>query len=173
MRALAEAGLTPLADGRPNDAEEPDAAAFTAPTSGLLGGFVPGRQPLLRPELVVLVAPADGPLAAAVLEAGRLLVIRSMTENEPGRTVLVALTSGAEGPSAAVRLPVWPADAIREVLVVGEGPELPDSLGGAVVRPVSVGPTLAATATRAVRAALNAAVRPVAIDSIAPAPTLP
>ncbi len=115
-RAFARNGLTPLADlGRP-DARHPRFGE----NGPVLAGFVPGRHPLARPDLVVVGTEADGPHAAPLLEAARVLVERSEWATVPERTVLVALWSGTRGAEAALRLGVWPRDSVRAVIQVGE-----------------------------------------------------
>ena len=113
-RALARAGATPLADGGRG-------ARWTAPDGGspdvLAAAFVPGRDPLARSELVVLSADLDGPAAAAVLEAVRVLVERSTWRTAPERSVEVVLWRGA--PPDPARAPLWTRANVRAVLVVG------------------------------------------------------
>lgn len=124
VRYLAAVGVTPLADGSFNVARPLGADGMFG--SGALpphvGGFVPGRDPLGRAELVVLGARLDGASAAIVLEAARVLVARS-PENVPERTVLVALwdsrQSDADGLAAVLRGPLWPRSSVAAAVVVG------------------------------------------------------
>lgn len=119
VRRLAAAGFTPLAGG-----VQRDGRYLVGVGTPYVGGFVPGRQPVVRDELVLVGTSLDGPAAPAVLEAGRVLVARSMWETTPGRTVEFVFWSGRtparEGVAGALRLPTWPRDAVVAVLLVGD-----------------------------------------------------
>lgn len=104
-------GLSPLARGR-----------FTFGTPPVVAAFVPGHDPILRGDLVVVTAGLSGPDVAEVLEAGRLLVAMQ-PDNEPRRSVLVAFwPAGLEveaGLASVAAVPVWPDSARTATLVVG------------------------------------------------------
>ena len=92
---VASIGVTPFAGGAaPNDVRR---YALGAPDS-LVGGFVPGRHPIARGELVTVRAAAQDAAAIDLLEASRVLVERSKVENVPSRSLLVAFhaPSGAD-----------------------------------------------------------------------------
>ena len=115
---LAEAGLTPLADG-----------SFQAGLDGtLVGGWIPGREPIARPSLVVVGVGADDPEASVVLEAARLLVGRSQRELVPARSVLFLVWDGTRSSLEAIeavrRSALWPRGLVRAALVVGDVPDL-------------------------------------------------
>lgn len=113
VHALAASGLTPLAAG----------SFTTGLAPGIVGGLVPGRQPVARPTLVVVGTSAEDPAAPLVLEAARLLVVRSLYETVPERTVLVAFWDGGAAPrgvEAVLQTPLWPRDRIAGAVVVGE-----------------------------------------------------
>ena len=115
-RSLASSGLTPLAGGTRGD------GAFQAGVgTPFVGGFVPGHQPVARDALVLVGVSLESPAAPAVLEAARVLVARSMWETTPERTVEFVFWSGeaAEGVGGALRLPLWPREAVAAILVVG------------------------------------------------------
>lgn len=152
VRALRTAGVTPLAGG-----------LFTrGVTAPLVGGFVPGAVPSKASELVVLGASLEGPGAADVVDAARVLVDLSLAQTVPERTVQVVFWSAPlsprEGVEAALRSPLWPRDAVRTAVVLASGAALPDSVGGADVRAVEVGGT--DTVSRLVAAVLTAAAEP-------------
>ena len=158
-RALRAGGVTPLAGGL-------FAYGVGAP---LVGGFVPGRTPGRASELVVVAASLDGPAAADVLDAARVLVELSLVRTVPERTVQVVFWSAPlddrTGPEAALRSPLWPRAAVAAVVAVGDGAAFPDSLAGAPVTAVPADrPALAA---RVVDAALALAAEPPAVP---PAP---
>ncbi|GAB5534738.1 MAG: hypothetical protein Rubg2KO_09870 [Rubricoccaceae bacterium] len=104
---LATHGLTPLAGG---------AAPFDARRYALgldttwLGGFIPGRHPVLRSELVVARVGLEDSSAVILLEAARVLVERSKTKNVPGRSLLVVLSPDA---SRGVARSLWPAASVH------------------------------------------------------------
>ena len=84
---LASIGMTPFAGGAaPNDVRR---YAMGAPDS-LVGGFIPGRHPIARGELVTVRAEIRDASALDLLEASRILVERSKVENLPSRSLLVA-----------------------------------------------------------------------------------
>ena len=122
-----------------------DAGLQPAPVPGGAGGFVAGRYPLRASELVVVAAPLGGaPAARAALAefahaVGRLTRARKV----PERTVLVAGLPGdaAGAPAALGRLltgPLWPADAVAAVFVLG-GPPDTTGLGAGLPAAVPVG----------------------------------
>ncbi|MGB3542920.1 hypothetical protein [Rubrivirga sp.] len=123
-RAMVGVGLTPLASPLLSTPE----SRFTLPAvSGPLAlGLIPGGDPLLRSELVVVGADVDTPSAAVVLEAARALVERSQWTDVPGRSVQIALWSGAASRSRALSAPLWRRDAVYAVLEVGEPPSRAD-----------------------------------------------
>lgn len=107
---LAEAGLTPIAGTR-----------FEA--GDLVAGFVPGRRASRRDTLVVVTTAADGPAAAALVEAARLMVARADSHGDtPERSVLVALwpagASRAEGLAAVRAFPLWSPASVHTILVL-------------------------------------------------------
>lgn len=113
-----EVGLTPVA-GTHFDA------------GALVAGFVPGRRAGLRDTLVVVAAALDGPHAATLVEAARLVVDRADTHGDaPERSVLVVLWPAGlspEGGLATVRaFPLWRRDAVRLTIALAAGS--PDSL---------------------------------------------
>lgn len=116
VRAFARYGLTPLADFGRQDALNPRWGA----DGPVLAGFVPGRHPLARPDLVIVGTDIDGPNAAPLLEAARVLVERSMWATVPERTVMVALWSGTRGPEDALKLGIWPRANVRAVIQIGD-----------------------------------------------------
>ena len=142
--------MTPLAGG-----------LFTAGVRvPVVGGFVPGRVPSRAGELVVVAAGLDGPAAADVVDAARVLVDLSLVGTVPERTVGLVLWTGPSGAGlrTAVRAPLWPRDAVAAAVVVGEG--LPATVGGVPVTAVPPGPGLAA---RVVEAALARAAEPAVV----------
>jgi hypothetical protein len=156
-RRLAAAGVTPLAGGVPGAG--PGGGTFQAGLAvPLVGGFVPGGRPVARDALVVVGASLEGPAAPAVLEAARVLVARSLWETTPERTVEVVFWSGdaRDGAAGALRLPLWPRDAVRAVLVVGDdvGAEVEGVPAFSLAAP---GPADAALAARVVRRVLELA----------------
>jgi hypothetical protein len=102
-------------------------------------GYVPGRDPHLASELVLVAAAMDGRGtvagssmpdtseyavgAAAILEAARVLAGLAGSGQGPDRTVLFALFAGSRQDDSGARAwlanPTWPADATREVVLVG------------------------------------------------------
>ncbi len=159
-RRLAAAGVTPLAGGAFN----------VGPAAPEVGGFVPGRHALGRPELVVLGSALDASTAPVVLEAARVLVARSLVANVPERTVMVAFWDGrqpaARGAASVVGLPLWPRPSVRAVVVVGESlPAL--SVEGVPALTVSLGDAGPEAVARVVAAALEAATyrSPIPADS--------
>ena len=131
VRAFTRYGLTPLADMGRQRSENPRFSVG----GPVVAGLVPGRYALARPELVIVGAEVDGPYAAPLLEAARVLVERSEWANVPERTVMVALWSGDRGPESALRLGVWPRDRVRAVIVVGEGGRVPTDVPSVRVLP--------------------------------------
>ena len=97
---VASVGVTPLAGGAaPDDLRR---YALGAPDS-LVGGFVPGRHPVARGELVTVRTDVGGAAAVELLEASRILVQRSMVENVPSRSLLVAFQSTTDPLTADAR----------------------------------------------------------------------
>lgn len=154
-RRLAAAGLTPLAGGTPRAARD----FGTDPEGSVVGGYVPGRHPLGRSQLVVLGSPLDEASAPVVLEAARVLVARSEVQNVPERTVQIALWDGRrpdrEGIASAFDLALWPREAIVSVVAVGDEAGLIDVQGVPVVvlLPTSDAPVLVDRVVSAVLAA--------------------
>ena len=105
---LADAGTTPLGDGRVRPLP-----ADVRTWQGAVAAFVPGRDPALRTRLVTLAAPLDAPDAAALVEASRHVVAQA-AHGSPRRSVLVALwrSDAAE----VARMPVW-TDSLRAPVV--------------------------------------------------------
>lgn len=102
--ALAALGATPLAGG---------AAPFDERRYRLgegIGGFIPGRHPVLRTELVVVRADVEDAGLAVVVEAARVLVERTRTENVPGRSLLFVL---APDPVDTPLPWLWPASRVH------------------------------------------------------------
>jgi len=117
---LPEHGLTPLAGG----AAPFDARRYAlGPQETWLGGFIPGRHPVLRSELVVARVAIDDSNAGILMEAAHVLVERSRTENVPGRSVLIALYSDS---TRSVARSLWPASSIHARIDLGR-----DANGGA------------------------------------------
>ena len=118
-RSFARQGLTPVAAPLLSTAE----SRFTLATADgpLAVGIVPGRDPLLRPELVLVGVDVESPQAPAVLEAARVLVERARWSNEPARSVEVVLWAGPSSRRRALGAPVWRAGSVHAVLeVMGE-----------------------------------------------------
>ncbi|MEM0961132.1 MAG: hypothetical protein AAGK21_01170 [Bacteroidota bacterium] len=109
-RALARYGLTPYADDLRRQPR------FQLAESLVVGGFVPGGSPLVRDELVIVQADAEGPGALALAETGRVLAERARWSNRPGRSVQIVF--GASGRLAPA---LWPRASIHAVVYVGEG----------------------------------------------------
>ena len=150
-RLLARFGVTPLADmGLPRAANPRYTVDALRPgRSVVVGGFVPGRRPLAREELVIVGTDLAGPDVGPVLEAARVLAERSQWTVTPERTVMVALWSGPDGARDALSSGVWPRANVRAVLGVGEpvavpDTAVPDTTGGVRLETVTV-----STASRA------------------------
>ncbi|WP_420454525.1 hypothetical protein [Rubrivirga sp.] len=124
-RQLVRAGVTPFGDGGLVARYQTDLGV------PVVGGFVPGRSPLGRSELVVLGTRADGPATAAVLEAARVLVERSLWTSQPERTVEVAFWSAGDGVRQVIRSSLWPRAAVRAVVMAG--PEGPAEIDGVAI----------------------------------------
>lgn len=105
---LADAGTTPLGDGR----VRPRAAGVQS-WQGTVAAFIPGRDPVLRTELVTVGVALDAPEAAALIEAARRLV-RQSPHGSPHRSVMVALWR--RDPAEVARMPVW-TDSLRAPLL--------------------------------------------------------
>lgn len=153
-RALAGSGVTPLAD-----------RSYRLGLGAAVGGFVPGRQPVARPALVVVGVPAGSPRAPAVLEAARLVAVRSAWELLPERTVLFVVWD--EPPSqvaleATLQTPLWTRDRIAAVLLAGAPGPAPEAVSGVPLRVVPPGSGDAADVLRLVDAIVEAA-RPVPV----------
>lgn len=158
VRWLAATGATPLAGG-----------TFEAGVGvPFVGGFVPGHQPLVRDQLVVVGVSLERPLAAAAtLEAVRVLVAHSRWGTVPERTVQVVFWSGGTtdraGAEGALRLPLWPRDLVAAVVVIS------DDDGALVVSdlPVTVVPAdgTPALAARVVQTAVRLAAAPLPPDT--------
>ncbi len=119
-RALARAGLTPVA--LPLLSTPESRFTLPTPTGRLAVGLIPGRSPILRPELVVVGIDVDSPHVAAVLEAARTLVERSNWISVPDRSVQVVLWSSPSSRRRALAGSLWASDAIWAVLEVGDEP---------------------------------------------------
>lgn len=117
VELLSSYGVTPVAGG----AAPFDARRFElGPDGSTVGGFIPGRHPILRSELVVVQAAIGDSSVAMVMEAVRALVARSQTENIPGRSVLVAIVpDAAQGAMRAL----WPASSVH-----AEARQMPSTL---------------------------------------------
>ena len=117
VRVLAESDVTALSR---------ELYALPAPTRAapvIVGGFVPGRVPGRRTELVVVGTALGGPSASALLDAATAIAARARYGQAPERTVLVALWPHGAGPADVLALPLWPASQRRAVLWVGaDGP---------------------------------------------------
>ncbi len=124
-RELVRAGVTPFGDGGLVATYQTDLGV------PVVGGFVPGRSPLGRSELVIVGTRADGPAAAAVLEAARVLVERSLWTSQPERTVEVAFWSAGDGIRQVIRSSLWPSGAVRAVVMVG--PQGPAEIDGVAI----------------------------------------
>jgi hypothetical protein len=143
---FAEAGLTPLAGLRSESGARFEVGALVA-------GFVPGRRAGFRDTLVVLAAAIDGPHAATLVEAARLIAEQADTHGDaPQRSVLAALWPAGLTPDdglAAVRaFPLWPPGAVRLTVVLADGPP------GGLARP---GFPVAVFQTAGLPASVNAA----------------
>lgn len=162
-RALVRAGVTPFGDGRQQARFQTDLGV------PLVGGYVPGRHPLGREDLVVLGTRADGPAVPAVIEAARVLAQRAQFAAVPERTVEVAFWTGGDGVRQVLRSSLWPRDQIRAVVIAGgEGPATVD--GVPVVR-LDVGASGAELAAALVQRTVEAArVPPPPSDSLATPP---
>ena len=112
-RALVRAGVSPFGDGRL------EAEYQTSLGVPLVGGYVPGRHPTGRTDLVVLGTRVDGAGVPAVLEAARVLAERSQWANVPERSVEVAFWPAGDGVRQVLRSSLWPREAIRAVVVAG------------------------------------------------------
>ena len=110
---VASIGLTPFAGGAaPSDARR---YALGAPDS-LVGGFIPGRHPIARGELVTVRTSLRDGAAVDLLEASRILVQRSQVENVPGRSLLIAFSSGdrvPRAPAQGVENALWASSKVR------------------------------------------------------------
>ena len=113
---LRGAGVAPLADRRVPGGT----GTFSLGTS--LAGWVPGRHPVRRDSLVVVVAPREAGADLALAEAVRMLVSRGAYTQTPERSVLVVL-----GTDAAPAARLWNRSLVHAALAVGTGP---DSLAG-------------------------------------------
>jgi|GEM_PF-4630163 len=105
---LADAGTTPLGDGRVRP-QPGDVRTWR----GAVAAFIPGRDPVRRAELVTVAAPLGAPEAAALVEAARRVVAQA-AHGSPHRSVLVAFWR--DDPAEIGRLPVWP-DSLRAPVV--------------------------------------------------------
>ena len=121
-RAFARSGLTPLSDfGRP----PAPAPRFEAPLGRPhVAAFVPGRDPRVRSELVVVGTALEGGSAPALVEAARVLAERGLWTQTPGRTVEAVVWSAAPsdrlGLLRALEAPLWDRSQIRAVVVVSD-----------------------------------------------------
>ena len=132
-RLLARFGVTPLGDmGRQRAANPRFAVEAGRTRAPLVGGLLPGRNPVARPELVIIGASLDGPDVGPLLEAARVMAERSEWAVVPERTVMVALWSGPDGVRDALSSGVWPQANVRAVLVVGAPVAVPDTTAGGV-----------------------------------------
>lgn len=125
--ALRASGVAPVADARVPG----EGGRFVVGASGeTLAGWIPGRIPLHKDSLVVVVAPRDGRADLAMIEASRMLVASGAYTQRPARSVLVVLGDEARAP---VRL--WNRAAVLSVLRVG--PARADSLAGQPVQNIT------------------------------------
>lgn len=116
IRALIALGATPLAGGAaPFDERQ---YRLGARQEGV-GGYVPGRDPTVRSELVVIRTRLEDPRAAVLLEAMRVLVLKSKTANVPGRSVLIVLTPESRDATIAS---LWPRSHVYARVELVEGP---------------------------------------------------
>lgn len=129
--------------------DESDVTAFSGRRYELLvpgtvpvpvaGGFIPGRVPGRRTELVVVPVALDGPYAPALLDAATVLAARARYGQSPERSVLVGFWPERGRPADVLALPVWPASRPRTVLRVTDGSSrtpdatLPDRLAAVTV----------------------------------------
>ena len=132
-RALRGAGVAPLADRRVPGG----VGRFRLGAS--LAGWIPGRRPVHRDSLVVVVAPRDGQADLALVEAARLLSARGAYTQTPERSVLVVL-----GDDAAPATRLWDRSLVVATLGAGPGP---DSLAGVRVERVPLGEPVALAST--------------------------
>ncbi len=112
-RSLVRSGLTPFGDGRLDPQFQTDLGV------PVVGGYVPGRHPVGRPELVIVGTRVDGPGVASLLEAVRVLVERSEWVSQPERSVEVAFWPAGDGVRQGVRASLWSRSQIRAVVTVG------------------------------------------------------
>ena len=132
VRLLAESDVTALSGDRYA------LAAPTLATPVVVGGFVPGRVPGVRSELVVVGAALGGPAAPVLLDAAFALAREARYGLAPERTVLVALWPRGAGPRDVLALPVWPASRRRAMLWVGADGPRTDGSPNAALAPVRV-----------------------------------
>lgn len=118
LRLLADGPVTALT-GTQYEVSAPPSRAGGAPAP-LIGGFVPGRVPGLRTELVIVGGSLDGPEAPILIEAIEHIAREARTRLRPERTVLLALwrgqRSGPSGLEDMLAVPLWPAAQRRAVL---------------------------------------------------------
>jgi len=163
-RALVRAGVTPFGDGRIESRFQTDLGV------PLVGGFVPGRHPRGRSELVVLGTRVDGAAVPAVVEAARVLAQRSQFATVPERTVQVAFWPGGDGVRQVLRSSLWPRDQIRAVVVAGgDGPSTVDGVPVVRLDAKAGGAALAATLVQ--QTAEAARIPPPPSDTLATRPT--
>lgn len=122
VRLLAESDVTALT----RDRYTLEAPTATAPV--LVGGFIPGRVPGRRAELVVVGTALGGRAASALLDAAMALAAQARYGQEPERSVLVAFWPRGSGPRDVLALPIWPTGKRHATLWVdADGPPAPGS----------------------------------------------
>ena len=162
VRALVRAGVTPLADMGRREAQNPRFVVDGPVTAGL----IPGRNPLARDELVVVATAIDGPQAAVVLEAARVMAERAKWTTNPERTVMIAFLGPGASVNQVLNAGVWPRAQVRAVLTVGDGGRVPEGVSETAL--VLQGRTPQELASTVLEAALRLARRPPpAADSLA------
>lgn len=117
LRVLAESAVTAFTGDR-YEVLAPPAAGQTP--QRLVGGFVPGRVPGRRSELVIVGGSLDGPEAPVLIEAARQIALDARSRLRPERTVLLALWRGQRTGTTALddllAVPLWSAAGRRAVL---------------------------------------------------------
>lgn len=118
IRLLRESAVTAFT-GSQYEVTAP-AARADGELAPIVGGFVPGRVPARRTELVIVGGSLDGPEAPILIEAVQRIARDAQTRLVPERTVLLALwrgrRSGPSGLQDMLDVPLWPAAKRRAVL---------------------------------------------------------
>ena len=123
---LGAAGVQPVARGsfyvRHGPQAHGPAGASPDPSRSHIVGYISGRNPRYRSELVLVTGDLDRPAAAAILEAARLLVHEASMYIVPEASVGFALWSppntGSAGVADFLGRPTWALDGIRSVIHV-------------------------------------------------------